>query len=77
MGMRSQLIAHMHLGPYGWTGCHVHSTMHARMRSLAVEVYCAVYAHSSPWVVCVYSRTDCIVRSRPSRAVQSRAGSGS
>lgn len=45
MGIRSQLIAYMHPGPYGCTGCHMHSTMHARMRSLAVEsLLCCVCA---------------------------------
>lgn len=66
-GVRSQLVVHMH------------GIMHARLRSLAVDVYCAVY--SLPCVVvCMYSctyRTDCMVCSRPSRAAQSRAGSGS
>lgn len=56
---------------YGCTGCHTHSTMHARTRSLAVEAYCqTVRTHL---LVYMY----CIVRSRPSGAVQSRARSGS
>lgn len=75
-GARSQLTVHMHLH-HGRTGCHTHSTVPCTYAHAAwpLKPTAKLYLHTC--LVYMHSLMYCIVRSRPSRAVQPRAGSGS